>query len=193
MTEQLFSLLPFPTANIPEITITGKISRRNNLLTLHYSVSGRVEEILLPSLIASHSRRAELWKQTCFEFFLAKKGQPQYWEFNLSPSGDWNAYQMDAYRRVGFREETSVQRLQFFMQQATGMITLDAQVDLDSIIQQGDDIEVGITAIVQTNDGYETYWALTHPAPQADFHIRESFILELVGQTQPVGQSVPGG
>jgi hypothetical protein len=26
----------------------------------------------------------------------------------------------------------------------------------------------------------ETYWALVHPRPEADFHTRESFILEFL-------------
>jgi hypothetical protein len=53
-------------------------------------------------------------------------------------------------------------------------------------------LEIGITAIIQTTDSYETYWALTHPAPFADFHLRESFILALAGQTLPAPQSAQG-
>jgi hypothetical protein len=35
--------------------------------------------------------------------------------------------------------------------------------------------------VIQTQDRHETYWALVHPQPQADFHLRDSFILELEG------------
>jgi hypothetical protein len=193
MTKHLFSLIPFPATNVPDITITGKISRRSNLLTLHYSVTGSIEEILFPLPTAHPRRKAELWKQTCFEFFLAKKEEPQYWEYNMSPSGDWNAYRMDVYRRVGFREEMLVQRLQFDQQKVTDAFTLDVEVNLDPIAQPEDNLDIGITAVIQKKDGSETYWALAHPASQADFHMRESFILALAGQTQPLEQSVPGG
>lgn len=200
MPRQSFSLIPFPAPNIPDITITGDISRQNNLLVLHYSLAGNIEAILLPSLSTHPGRKAELWKATCFEFFLGVKDQPQYWEFNMSPSGDWNVYRMDAYRRVGFSEEMSIQRLQFEVWKArversrneAGILTLNAAADLSLIVQQSQPLEIGITAVTQTKDGYETYWALTHPAPYADFHLRESFTLALAGQTHPSPQSAPG-
>jgi len=196
MTAQSFSLIPFPTPTIPAITITGHISRQDNLLNLHYSLTGNIEDIFLPSPVEHPSRKEELWKGTCFEFFLAQKGQPQYWEFNMSPSGDWNVYRMDAYRRVGFREETLIQQVQFQTRKEASTFVLNAVVDLSPIFQHvfdSDLLEIAITAIIQTKDGNETYWALTHPAPQADFHRRESFILELAAQTHPSGQSAPGG
>jgi hypothetical protein len=40
---------------------------------------------------------------------------------------------------------------------------------------------MGISSVIQTLDGYETYWALVHPSQQADFHQREGFILALEG------------
>jgi len=193
MTAQAFWLIPFPAASIPDITITGTISRRNNLLTLQYSVTGSIEKIFLPLPTARPGRKAELWKQTCFEFFFAKKEGSQYWEFNLSPSGDWNVYHMDAYRRVGFREETLIHGMAIEARWTSQTFSLDGKVDLSPIVLQDHAVEVGITAVLQTQDGSETYWALTHPAPEADFHMRESFILELAAQTLPLGQSAPAG
>lgn len=192
MTGQSFSLLPFPAPDIPEITITGNISRQDNLLTLHYSVAGNIRDILLPSPLAHPSRKDELWKSTCFEFFLAIKDQPQYWECNMSSSGDWNVYRMDAYRRVGFREETSMQRLQFEVGNEAGILTLNAAADLSALVHQSQSLAVGITAVIQTSAGNETYWALSHPTSYADFHLRESFILALAGQNHPAPQSAPG-
>jgi hypothetical protein len=193
MMEQSFSLVVFPAPTIPEITITGHISRRGNLLELHFSLTGNVEDIFLPSPAEHPSRKDELWTRTCFEFFLAQKGQPQYWEFNMSPSRDWNVYRMDAYRRVGFREETSIQQIKFETRKEANAFVLNVVLDLSPILQPDDLLEMGITSIIQTKNGNETYWALTHPTPQADFHLRESFILELAAQTHPLGQSVPGG
>lgn len=191
MTRRSFSLLPFPASNIPDIVIKGNISRQINLLTLHYSLTGNIGDILLPPPLVYPGRKDGLWKTTCFEFFLAIKGQSQYWEFNMSPSGDWNIYCMDAYRRSGFREETSIQQLQLEAQNEAGIFTLNVTVDLSPIIQQTQPVEIGITAVMQTKNGKETYWALVHPAPQPDFHLRESFILALAGQTRPAPKSAP--
>ena len=188
MTEQSFSLIPFPAPNIPEISITGTVSRQSHFISLRYMLTGQIEEIFLPLPSSQPRRTEELWKTTCFEFFLASKDQPQYWEFNMSPSGDWNIYRMDAYRRVGFREEPSIPSLQFEVQRKQDALALNALVDLIPIFREDAVLEVGMTAVIQTKEGDESYWALTHPAPQPDFHLRESFILAL-----PAHAAVPSG
>ena len=179
MIGQSFSLIPFPDPSTPDITITGKILRRNNLLTIHYGLAGKTGDIFLPALSINPTRKDDLWKFTCLEFFLAVKRLPQYWEFNLSPSGDWNVYHMDAYRRIGFREETSIRGLQLEIQGFSNDFLLNAAVDLNPIIQAEQILEVGVTAVIQTKEGSETHWALMHPAPEADFHLRESFTLSV--------------
>jgi hypothetical protein len=176
MTGQSFSLIPFPAPNLPEITITGTISRQNGVLALHYSLAGNIEAVLLPPPSEQPRRKDELWKTTCFEFFLAINDQPQYWEFNMSPSGDWNIYHMDSYRRIGFREETSIPRLPFEGWEEAEAFILDAAVDLTPVLPADQCVQVGITAIVRAKDSSETYWALRHPASHADFHLKESFI-----------------
>ncbi len=194
MTEQSFSLVPFPAPNIPEINIKGKISYQDNLVTLHYSLTGKIGDVFLSSTSMSPKRKDDLWKTTCFEFFLAIKDLPQYWEFNLSPSGAWNVYCMAAYRRIGFREETLIQQLEFEVQQEARQFGLNATIDLDPLIPQGctsQPLQVGITAVIQTKDGNQTYWALAHPAPSADFHLRESFILVMGTEIPLLRQSEP--
>jgi hypothetical protein len=86
---------------------------------------------------------------------------------------------MDAYRRISFREETLIQQLPFEVQKDTNGFLLNMAIDLNPIIRLEQILEVGVAAVVQTKEGNETYWALVHPAPVADFHLRESFILAL--------------
>ena len=193
MIECEFTLVPFPAPKIPDISITGNFSFQSSILTLHYTLTGILETILLPPVSDPPSRRDDLWKRTCFEFFLAFKGQPGYWEFNVSPSGDWNVYWMDAYRRIGFREEPGISELRSDFQRALEGCALDVTVDLTSILDLGYELQMAITAIIQTRDGHETYWALTHPGINADFHWRESFVLKLAGQTHPSHQSARDG
>src|SRR4026207_875348 len=105
----------------------------------------------------NHSRKGGLWQKTCFDFFLAIRGEPQYWEFNMSPAGDWNAYRMDSYRRIGFREETAILRLPFEVWNEGGIFHLNVLVDLQPILQPNRSLEFGITAVIQTTDRNETY------------------------------------
>jgi len=176
---QTFSLIPYPASTLPKIEITGEVACVKNQLFIHYEVTGDIEQIILPSLSSTPSRKDDLWKATCFEFFLAIPNKPQYWEFNMSPSGNWNVYIMDAYRRVGFREEISIKQIRFEVWKEATEFFLNANVDLNPIIHHDDILNVGITAIIQTKDKPESYWALAHPSPQADFHLRESFLIHM--------------
>jgi len=185
MTREAFSLIPFPASHLPDITLTGTISRMENRIAVSYSLAGTIEDLLLPPLSHQPRRKNELWKTTCFEMFLASKDQTHYWEFNFSPSGDWNIYRMDAYRRRGFREETSIPGLTIRTNREGGVLGLATDLDLGPIASNDDILQLGLSAVIQTREGNETYWALTHPGPQPDFHLRESFILELAGQTPP--------
>jgi hypothetical protein len=193
MIEQSFKLLPFPAPDVPAISLTGNLSLKNHVLTLHYLLAGNREDVVLPPISPCPGRRDELWKVTCFEFFLAVKDQPSYCEFNMSPSLDWNVYRMDAYRRIGFRNETAVIQLPFETKKRANGYSLHVSVDLTPIVQPQQELQMAITAIIQMKDGNETYWALTHPAPYADFHLRESFILTLAGQAHLFEQPAPDG
>ncbi len=176
---QTFNLIPYPTGNLPKVSIIGEIIRSGNKFFLRYEVNGGIDQILLSAKSSSPSRTDDLWKATCFEFFIAIPNQPEYWEFNMSPSGDWNVYKMEAYRRVGFREETAFTQLPFVLRETGDQLSMEISVDLSPILQPQQKVQVGITAIIQSVDGGETCWALAHPGTQADFHLRESFILSV--------------
>ena len=40
-------------------------------------------------------------------------------------------------------------------------------------------LEVGITAVIEHSDGRLSYWALHHPAAEADFHHRGGFTIQV--------------
>lgn len=173
-----FSLIPFFPLDSPQMTISGMANRQRNELSFSYSVAGNLEQIYFPSPISGPTRKDDLWKTTCFELFIAVKDSPRYWEFNLSPSGEWNAYVMDAYRQVNMREETRIQQIQFAIRRDAECFSLEGELDLKDCIPEEFPIEVGITSVIRTRDGRESFWALSHPHKVADFHLRASFILK---------------
>ena len=179
MIQRSFDLIPFPSPNLPELKITGKIFREQNILTVNYRLAGDLDLVCFPNAASHPARKPELWLETCFEFFLAIPGQTQYWEFNLSPSKNWNAFHMDAYRRVDFRPEDRIENLNIAIEKNKDRFHLSADTDLKQIIPAETQIQVAITSVIQTMDKNESYWALLHPGPAADFHLRESFVLSL--------------
>ena len=181
-----FSLIPFPDNRPhPEIEITGQIEQFNQQLSITFLLTGEIEKIAVTPAAPNPFRRNELWQTTCFEFFLALKGSPKYWEFNLSPAGYWNIYRFDDYRE-GMAEELAFQSLPFLVKIKPDSLTLSLSLDLETIISSTQALEVGITTVIQSNindliseQNSITYWALTHVSKEADFHQRKSFILDL--------------
>ena len=178
MNQQSFSLQPFDSSATPNLQITGSIARNSNILTISYILQGDLNKIEIPLPAHTPSRKNELWEETCFEFFLGIKNSSCYWEFNLSPSGDWNIYRFDNYRQ-GMREEIAVTSLPFDIQRQSNALQLRLELDLSEIIPTEQSLDVAITTVVKDKDKEITYWALNHCGEQADFHLRDSFVIEV--------------
>ena len=179
MSSQDFSLQPFSPLNPPlTIKLTGRISRRPRQLAIRYDLHGPLAELMIPAPDALPVRRQGLWEETCFEFFLGVKDAPQYWEFNLSPAGHWNVYRFAGYRQ-GMAEEPALTSLPMIVRRHSDSLEVTLKLDVERIVSADQPLMVGISAVIKLAGGGPTYWALTHPGPQADFHRRDSFLLEL--------------
>jgi hypothetical protein len=179
-----FVLQPFPEAGpAPSLKIAGEIFRVSNRLAIRYELSDYLGESLIPVLSNIPIRKKNLWNETCFEFFLAVKNSPRYREFNLSPAGHWNIYSFEAYRQ-GMQEDAAALALPYSAQFSPNALSLSLEIDLDRIIHIDQVLEVGISAVIKHSDGMMSYWSLSHPGPQADFHHRDGFLIELHDEGQ---------
>lgn len=170
-----FSLTPFDSDTAPAIAIDGDIERDGDRLRIKYRLKG-ASQVVLPKKNDLPTRQYDLWEHTCFEFFLGLKDSSTYWEFNLSPAKDWNVFHFLNYRQ-DIAEEMIFNTLPFEVFLDDDSLLLNLEVELDKIISELE-LEVGITTVVE-DDRHLSYWALTHPAKEADFHHRDSFIIKL--------------
>ena len=179
MNQESFSLKPFPNSGpVPGVEIAGTIARRSHTLVLDYILRGQVAELVIPVPSDTPARKPGLWQETCFEFFLAPRNSPRYWEFNLSPAGHWNAYRFADYRQ-GLLEEPAIMSLPFGIRSQPNALRLTLELDLDRLVPVDQTLEVAISAVIQRRDGAMSYWALTHCGQVPDFHHRDSFALVL--------------
>jgi hypothetical protein len=179
MNEQIFSLQPFPsTETLPNLKIAGRIARYNHQFAISYQLLGDLKEVAIAPASSTPMRKHELWKDTCFEFFIGIEDSQRYWEFNLSPAGHWNVYRFDGYRQ-GMQQETALTILPFNVEQQLDNLAIALDMDLDKIISADQAIAVAITTVIKHADGEVTYWALTHRGLEANFHLRESFVMSL--------------
>ncbi len=172
-------------------------SQASSSLKICYSLKGAVESLLLPPMQTKpvahgplQGRAHELWKNTCFEWFIGLKNSPQYWEFNLSQQGYWNFYELQSYRSE-LRESDLCTPTKFKCSTAmedksnSTDSSLDVEVDINlnnllqkypSLIEEG---ILAITGVIRWNDGNVSYYSLQHPKDKPDFHHRDGFQIEL--------------
>ncbi len=173
MTE--FSLIPFDSDTARAIAIDGEIERDRDRLRIKYRLKG-ASQVVVPKK-SLPTRQHDLWEHTCFEFFLGLKNSNIYWEFNLSPAKHWNVFRFSNYRQ-DIAEEMAFNTLPFEVFLQDNSLLLNLEVNLNKIISESE-LEVGITTVVEDKQQQLSYWALTHPAKEADFHHRDSFTIEL--------------
>ena len=181
---QSYTLKPFPGEEKRlDLAIPGTIGRRGNTLFLDFALLGDLSGLAIPSPTGSPGRRDRLWEETCLEFFLAKKGSVRYWEFNLSPAGNWNVYRFTSYRK-GMREEPAFGSLPFRVLTDPGTIRLSLELDIGKILPAGKAIEAAVCAVIKTITGNTSYWACAHPGPRPDFHRRDGFTLSVPAEAE---------
>ncbi|MGF1588456.1 MAG: DOMON-like domain-containing protein [Pleurocapsa sp.] len=172
-----FDLSPFTRNTAPTVNISGNIERQNNQLKILYRLEGS-SQIIIPQIVNSPTRQDNLWEHTCCELFIGLQNSTKYWEFNLSPAGDWNVFRFPDYRQY-IAEEMVFDSLPFRVLQQADWLQLQLEVNLNKIIPPEQSLKVGVTTVIEDRERQLSYWALTHPAPEANFHHRDSLIIDL--------------
>ena len=147
-------------------------------LKLCYELTGDLTELRIPAP-QPPGEADGLWEHTCFEAFIAVAGEAGYHEFNFSPSGQWAAYAFSDYR-VRSTWTTSQPPL-ISLANTNKHLLLEAVIAAADLPQNiaGKPFQLGLTAVIEANDGSRSYWALHHPVARPDFHHRAGFILSL--------------
>lgn len=164
-------------ADLPKLAIAATVDfAEAGGLILSYRWRGDLDALRLPP-VQTPTAMDGLWQHSCCEAFVAAVDVPGYHEFNFSPSGCWAAYRFTGYRQ---RDDSwlaaSAPRIR--CEQENGLLRLEAHIPA-ALLPSGKALRLGLTAVVEARNGEKSYWALHHPGPTPDFHLRDSFVLEL--------------
>ncbi len=145
-------------------------------LRLRYHIDASRHDLMLPAP-AIAARTDSLWQTTCLEMFGRMPGETGYCEFNFSPSTLWAAYRFESYR-AGMAELLLETPPEIAVDACDTHVVLEARVAVPAPWRLRD-IELGLSAVIESADGTISYWALAHPLGAADFHHAAGFALTL--------------
>jgi len=155
--------------------IGGTIIRTRQELTVRFELRGKLADIALPPPAAIEERRHNLWRETCFEVFFGRQNEKAYRELNLSPAGHWNAYRFNDCRQ-GMRQDPKIADLRSTCRREANRLELTLSVDLAGLDLDNAPLQLGLSAVILSRQGAQTYWALTHCGPHPDFHNRKAWL-----------------
>lgn len=147
-------------------------------IAITYLVTGQINRLFLPAKSAP-SRVDGLWQHTCFEAFISVEAAAKYYEFNFAPSGQWAAYAFQRYRVGGPLPQPLAP--QITVRSSTNRFELDALIFGESLsaLPMSARLLLGLSAVIEEDDGVVSYWALKHPPGPPDFHHASGFVLQL--------------
>ena len=161
-------------------SIEARVARtRAGTLSLTYTASGLIDRLRVPAPRAPHIAE-RLWEHTCFEVFIRVKGETAYHELNFAPSGAWAAFAFGRYREGAVLAGAALAP-GIVVRRDAETLTLDATVDLTRLSPRhaGAALALGLSAVIEDQDGTLSYWALGHPPGKPDFHHPDACALEL--------------
>ncbi|HXJ37128.1 MAG TPA: DOMON-like domain-containing protein [Candidatus Eisenbacteria bacterium] len=176
----MLPLVPHPSTPERAWRIAARAERTaGGELRLRYVLEGALGGVRIPPPGALR-RGTDLWRHTCFEAFIAAEGKPGYVELNFSPSREWAAYAFHRYREGGPLTDSRVAP-QIVVRRESERLGVDVLVELEdlSVSYRDAALRVGLSAVVESNAGRCSYWALRHPAVKPDFHHEDGFALRL--------------
>jgi hypothetical protein len=147
----------------PIRAVTASITATPQGCEAEFRLDGHIPAITLPPP-ASPARRDNLWQTTCFEIFWQPLGGKGYREFNLSPSGQWAAYDFDSFRE-GMRD-APVEAIAIACSHDEAGLVLRASI----AAELPDPAQVALNAVVEHADGGKQFWALAFPPGKPEFH-----------------------
>jgi hypothetical protein len=179
--ERWTELLCHPAQRDRAVRRIAALARRapSSVLTVDFRVEADLSRLRIPAPSAPRIA-TRLWEHTCFETFVAMDEDPPYYEFNFAPSGEWAAFAFRSYR----------DGKPFTDGELAPSITLrtrEDRLELGATLRLGRlspahlraSLRIGLSAVIEGDDGTLSYWALRHPAAKPDFHHAEAFALRL--------------
>lgn len=162
----------------PDLTVMASLALAGTLdgpaLLIDYRIHGDLNDLKIPPPTDPVATDG-LWQHTCAEAFLGLAQASAYREFNFSPSSQWASY---AFEDERVRASASVP-----VGHACPAVSCSATSDTLRVLAlipaplwpAPGPCLIGLTTVLEHQDGRLSYWALAHPKDRPDFHDRQAW------------------
>lgn len=142
-------------------------------LKLDYEIIGNLSQYNFPKP-TKQQRANELWRDTCFELFIANTSQESYHEMNISPSIQWNCYHFNAYKE-DMKESTLILAPTIKTTQNDQSYKLSVETTIQEEFFH-EILEINLAVILLDTDNTRHFYTLKKRDGVPDFHDREGFL-----------------
>jgi hypothetical protein len=171
-----FVLVPFH-AIAPIDQIHGSIERRGTQLIVEFRLP-LGHGIHWPNTDSLAERRSGLWESTCFECFIGLADADTYIEANISPAGQWQAFEFETYRAVALPSPKVLVSGQSMTDTETSPHTnnndpfqMNCTIDVEHPSFVTSDWHIAPATVLEDRQGRLHYYALSHSGERPDFHL----------------------
>jgi len=158
-----------PTSNL---FVDSSLKLTKSKIVLSFVIKGKLFDYTFPKKYKLQ-RLDELWKETCFELFLAGDDK-SYYELNFSPSFGWNFYLLNAYRAEP-KELEVLNEPKIKSEKREDEFSIYFELESKNLNFEKF-THYNLATILLTKEKKRTFWAIKHLKDRADFHDRESFL-----------------
>jgi hypothetical protein len=146
------------------IKIISTLEENKNLLHLTFKLSGDLENYKLPKTKKAE-RKDELWRESCFELFLATEEEEVYYEFNFSPTLAWNVYRLEHYRAEP-KAIDEVELVKFEVKRTQETLFIEIILDVQTLKFNS----YNLATILLNKQDKREFWSLKAKGNTPDFH-----------------------
>jgi len=153
-----------PYKQSSKVKIISTLEQNKNLLHLTFKLSGDIKHYKFPKT-KKQERKDELWKESCFELFLATEDEEAYYEFNFSPTLAWNSYRLEYYRAEP-KKIDEVELIEFEVKQTKETLLVEITLDVQTLKFD----TYNLATILLNKQEEREFWSLKAKGDTPDFH-----------------------
>ncbi|MDB5039046.1 MAG: hypothetical protein JWQ35_2574 [Bacteriovoracaceae bacterium] len=182
MSSQKLKLIPFGKhSDGSKYSLEAEVVFTESKLKIIYLLRGNLEDLIIVPKKTGAGQIDDLWKSTCFEAFISKKKSFRYIEWNFSSSQEWGFFAFESYRKAA-PEKLIQSAPEMRIKRSKADFVMEINLNLkenDSFFENADPYEMGLSVVLKSRDGKQSYWAISHSGTKPDFHLRDTFKVQL--------------